>query len=281
MISINRNRPPDPVQSQLDLMKAIGEEQKAISTGKRLTKPSDDPQGWLEVSVIARQQGNEDAWVANIGRAETRGVQAESSMNEVAAGLIRAKELVVQSNNDAINNIDRDGIAIELEGILANIRDIMDQDDPFGGKLFADVAIEVPIGGTRHVIAAPTSQQAFGQLPDGAGGTDTIENLMLLSIDAVRNGTPADRNARLTPLDKGIDHMTSMLTQQGVSRGRLESARNQFVESRLVLAERRQEIEDTDVSEAITRLQALDISLEAAQAVYAKITQRSLLDYLR
>lgn len=281
MLSINRNRPPDAVQSQLDLMKSIGDQQKAISTGKRLIKPSDDPQGWLEVSVIARQQGNEEAWVANIGRAETRAVQAESSMSEVASGLIRAKELVVQSNNDAINDINREGIAIELEGILANIRDIMAQDDPFGGKLFADIAIEVPIGGTRHVVASPTTQQLFGQLPDGAGGTATIENLMLASIDAVRNGTQADRNGRLTPLDKGIDYMTAMLTGQGVARGRLESARNQFIESRVVLAERRQSIEDVDVSEAITRLQALDISLEAAQAVYAKITQRSLLDYLR
>ena len=281
MLSINRNRPPDAVQNQLDLMKSIGDQQKAISTGKRLIKPSDDPQGWLEVSVIARQQGNEEAWVANIGRAETRAVQAESSMSEITSGLIRAKELVLQSNNDSINAVNREGIAIELEGILANIRDIMTQDDPFGGKLFAEIAIEVPIGGTRHVIASPTAQQLFGKAPGSAPGASMIEDLLLETIDAVRNGTQADRNSRLTPLDGAIDYMTAMLTQQGVARGRLESARNQFIESRVVLAERRQEIEDTNVSEAITKLQALDISLEAAQAVYAKNTQRSLLDYLR
>ncbi|WP_420605829.1 flagellin [Novosphingopyxis sp.] len=278
--SINRNRPAEAVQSQLDLAHAIAEQQEAIASGKRLTRPSDDPQGWLEISLIARQQGDEAASSANIGRAETRAVQAESSMNELSSGLIRAKELLVLSNNDTVSGLNREGIAIELEGILANFRDILGQDDPYGGKLFADAAIEVPIGGTRNVIASPTLVKLSQGIGDGSGGTTSLESLLQTSIDAVRSGTGALREANLQPLDNALDHMTSLLTEQGVARGRLESARNQFLESRIVLAERRKEIEEVDVSEAITRLQALDISLQAAQAVYAKINQRSLLDYL-
>ena len=202
-------------------------------------------------------------------------------MTELSVGLTRAKELIVLSNNDAINGANREGIAVELEGILANFRDILGQDDPFGGKLFADVPIAVPIGGTRTVIAAPTLADLSQGISDGSGGTNTLESVLLAGIDAVRNGTGAQREANLLPLDKALDHMTSMLTQQGVSRSRLESARDQFVESRQVLAERRSSIEDVNVSEAITRLQSLDISLQAAQAIYAKIAQRSLMDYLR
>ena len=279
--SINRNRPSADIQSQLDLSRAIADQQEAISSGKRLIRPSDDPQGWLEVSLIARQQSDEAASTANIGRAETRAVQAESSMSELAAGLTRAKELLVLSNNDAVNGVNREGIAIELEGILDNFRDILAQDDPFGGKLFADVPIEVPIGGTRNVIASPTLADLAQGISDGSGGTVTLESLLLSGIAAVRSGTSADREASLQPFDKALDHMTSKLTEQGVARGRLESARDQFIDSRLVLAQRRGDIEDVDVSEAITRLQQLDISLEAAQAVYAKINQSSLLDYLR
>lgn len=279
--SINRNRPTEPVQAQLDLAQAIARQQAAISSGKRITQPSDDPQGWLEVSLLARQQGNEGAWTANISRAETRAVQAESSMGELSNGLIRAKELIVQANNDAISSVNREGIAIELEGILSNFRDILGQDDPFGGKLFAGVPIEVPIGGSRNVIAAPTLARLSQGISDGSGGSLTIEGVVQAAIDAARSGTNADREASLTPLDTSLDHIASMLTEQGVARGRLESARSQFTESGLVLVERRKSIEEVNISEAITRLQALDISLQAAQAVYAKITQRSLMDYLR
>lgn len=278
--SINRNRPPDAVQSQLDLSKAIADQQEAISSTKRLIRPSDDPQGWLEISLIARQQSDEQASTANIGRAETRAVQAEASMTALSSGLIRAKELIVLANNDAVNGQNREGIAIELEGILANFRDILGQDDPFGGKLFPAVPLEVAIGGTRNVIASPTMARLAQGIDDGSGGIVTLESVMETTIEAVRNGGNADREASLLPLDKALDRMTAMLTEQGVARGRLESARDQFIESRVVLAERRRDIEDVNVSEAITRLQALDVSLQAAQAVYAKINQRSLMDFL-
>ncbi len=280
MQSINRNRPTEAVQAQLDLGKAIAEQQEATASGKRLNQPSDNPQGWLEISQVARQQGDEEAWTANIGRAETRAVQAESSMSEIASGLTRVKELLVQASNDTLSDTNRQGIAIELDGIFANISDILGQKDPFGGKLFADAPIEVPIGGSRNVIASPRLADLAGGIPNGNGGTTTLEAILTDTIAVVRSGNGAQRTASLTPLDDALDHVAGKLTEQGVARGRLESARNQFVESRIVLAERRQGIEDVDISEAITRLQALDISLQAAQAVYARITQRSLLDYL-
>jgi flagellar hook-associated protein 3 FlgL len=281
MSSINRNRPREAVQSQLDLSQAITAQQNAIATGKRLTVASDDPQGWLEISLVARQQGDEAAWTANIGRAETRAVQAESGMNELAAGLRRAKELVVQASNGTFSDADRGGIATELEGILANFRDLLGLDDSFGGKLFGDAAIEVPIGGTRTVVAAPTLAKLSGGIDDDAGGTTNLELIMQATIDAIRGGDAAQRSAALTPLNSAIDHVSVMLTEQGVARGRLESARNQFLDSKIVLAERRQQIESVDITDAITRLQALDISLQAAQSVYGRITQRSLLDFLR
>lgn len=281
MSSINRNRPRDAVQSQIDLAHAITAQQNAIATGKRINVPSDDPQGWLEVSLVARQQGNEAAWTANIGRAETRAVQAESSISELATGLTRAKELTVQASNGTLNAADREGIAKELEGILANFSDLLNQDDSFGGKLFADAAIEVPIGGTRTVIAAPSLARLSQGINDGAGGTTTLKDAMLTTIDAIRNGSGAQRSAALTTLDSATNHVSVLLTEQGVARGRLESARNQFLDSKIVLAERRQQIESVDITEAITRLQKLDITLQAAQSVYGRIAQRSLLDFLR
>ena len=101
------------------------------------------------------------------------------------------------------------------------------------------------------------------------------------AINVVRTGTITERQKALSPLDNALGRMTETLTEQGVVRGRLDSARAQFDESRLVLAQRRKDIEEVDITEAITRLQALDVSLQAAQAVYAKINSRSLMDFLR
>jgi flagellar hook-associated protein 3 FlgL len=279
--SINRSRPREAVQRQLDVMKAIADQQAAISSGKKLVNPSDDPQGWLEISQIAVRQGNDTASVSNISRAETRAVQAESSMVEIANGLTRAKELIVLANNEATNGANQEGIAIELEGILANMQDIMGQEDPFGGPLFGTVAIGVPIGSSRNIIASPTLAALSENISDGEGGLVSITQIMQNAINVVRTGTITERQKALSPLDNALGRMTETLTEQGVVRGRLDSARAQFDESRLVLAQRRKDIEEVDITEAITRLQALDVSLQAAQAVYAKINSRSLMDFLR
>ena len=279
--SINRSRPREAVQRQLDVMKAIADQQAAISSGKKLVHPSDDPQGWLEISQIAVRQGNDTASVSNISRAETRAVQAESSMVEIANGLTRAKELIVLANNEATNGANQEGIAIELEGILANMQDIMGQEDPFGGPLFGTVGIGVPIGSSRNIIASPTLAALSENISDGEGGLVSITQIMQNAINVVRTGTITERQKALSPLDNALGRMTETLTEQGVVRGRLDSARAQFDESRLVLAQRRKDIEEVDITEAITRLQALDVSLQAAQAVYAKINSRSLMDFLR
>lgn len=279
--SINRSRPREAVQRQLDVMKAIADQQAAISSGKKLVNPSDDPQGWLEISQIAVRQGNDTASVSNISRAETRAVQAESSMVEIANGLTRAKELIVLANNEATNGANQEGIAIELEGILANMQDIMGQEDPFGGPLFGTVGIGVPIGSSRNIIASPTLAALSENISDGEGGLMSITQIMQNAINVVRTGTLTERQKALSPLDNALGRMTETLTEQGVVRGRLDSARAQFDESRLVLAQRRKDIEEVDITEAITRLQALDVSLQAAQAVYAKINSRSLMDFLR
>ncbi len=281
MSSINRNRPRDAIQSQIDLAHAITAQQNAIATGKRLNVPSDDPQGWLEVSLVAQQQGNEAAWTANIGRADTRAAQAESAVSEIATGLTRAKELLVQASNGTLSAADREGIAQELDGIAYNVRDMLRQKDNYGGQLFGDTAIEVPIGGKRPVIAAPSLATLSFGIDDGAGGTTDLISVILTAATTVRTGTDAQRSAMLTPLDNALGRVSIMLTEQGVARGRLESARNQFIDSKIVLAERREQIESVDITDAITRLQALDITLQAAQSVYGRITQRSLIDFLR
>ncbi|WOE74744.1 flagellin [Alterisphingorhabdus coralli] len=275
--SINRNRPPVAVQNQLNLSEAIDEENRAISTQRRLNRASDDPQGWVEISSLSRQQSNEQAWTNNIGRAQTRASQAESALDTMSSILIRANELLVQAANGTLNDNDREGIALEMEGVLETIRDLVVLDDGYGGELFPPDPLSIPIGEDRNITATPSLDELTTNI--GPAG-ETLEQVLTNTIDAVRTGTTADRQNRLPAVDAAIERISTMLTQQGVTSNTLEAARVQYEDSNLALAERRSAIEDTNVAEAITRLQSLSTSLEAAQAVYARIEQRSLLDFI-
>lgn len=275
--SINRNRPQVAVQNMTRLNEAIAEEQRAIATGRRIDSASDDPQAWVEISSLSRQQSNEQAWTNNIDRAQTRADRAETAVDTMTSSLIRTKELLIQASSETLSDNDREGIALEMENVLATISDLAALKDGYGGDLFPEAPLSIPIGENRSI--SPTPSRAA--LLDGIGpGNETLQQMMALTIEAVRGGTTTDRQDRLGAVDAAIERMTTALTQQGVTSNTLESVRVQYEDNRIALTELRSRIEDTDVTEAITRLQTLDTSLEAARAIYARIEQQNLLNFL-
>lgn len=283
--SVNRYRAPAEVTQQVRLSQQIADQQALVGGESRIAKPSNDPKAWLEASNISRFQSDEAAWTNNLGRADTRANQAEASLNTIVSGLIRTRELLLQANTGTISPTDPEVLALEVEGINNDFNDALGQRDNFGGQLFGTgPVIRVPMGDARFVVAAPNLDEVQANIDvDGAAGgaTRSLGQIMTDTAAAIRTGTATDRAAQLTALDGAIDRMTQLLTRQGVVKGSIESAREELEQSKLSLASRKSDLVDANVAEALTRLQTLLTNLQATQAVYAKISQQSLLDYLR
>lgn len=280
--SVNRHRAPADVSQQVRLSKLIADQQALVSGRSRVATPSDDSKAWLEAANISRFQSDEAAWVNNLSRADTRASQAEASLNTIVNGLIRSRELLLQANTGTISPTDPAVLAIEVEGIATDFLDAMGQRDNFGGQLFSTgQRIRMPIGDARYVDAAPNLEEVRDDIEIGGGLTANLPDIMAATAASIRTGTPADRATQLTALDGAIDRMTQLLTRQGVVKGSITSAREELTQSKLALADRKSQLIDADVTEAITRLQTLLTNLQATQAVYAQISQQSLIDYLR
>ncbi|ESZ86491.1 MAG: hypothetical protein Q27BB25_13955 [Blastomonas sp. CACIA14H2] len=283
--SVNRYRAPQDVTRQVRLSQQIADQQALVGGESRISKPSNDPKAWLEASNISRFQSDETAWVNNLGRADTRANQAEASLNTIVSGLIRTRELLLQANTGTISPTDPEVLALEVEGINSDFNDALGQRDNFGGQLFGTgPVIRVPMGDARFVVAAPNLDEVQANIDVGGGATRSLGQIMSDTAAAIRDTSPAgqaSRSAQLVALDGAIDRMTQLLTRQGVVKGSIESAREELEQSKLSLASRKSELVDANVAEALTRLQTLLTNLQATQAVYAKISQQSLLDYLR
>jgi flagellar hook-associated protein 3 FlgL len=284
--SVNRYRAPQDVTRQVRLSQQIADQQALVGGESRIARPSNDPKAWLEASNISRFQGDEAAWVNNLGRADTRANQAEASLNTIVSGLIRTRELLLLANTGTISPTDPEVLALEVEGINSDFNDALTQRDNFGGQLFGTgPAIRIPMGDARFVVAAPNLDEVQADIDIGGGATSSLGQIMTDTAAAIRNSDPttgpAARGAQIQALDGAIDRMTQLLTRQGVVKGSIEFAREELKQSNLALASRRSELVDANVAEALTRLQTLLTNLQATQAVYAKISQQSLLDYLR
>jgi flagellar hook-associated protein 3 FlgL len=280
--SVNRYRAPEAVAQQILLSQLIAKQQALVGGESRVARPSDDPKAWLEVATISQYQTNEAAWTNNLGRAETRASQAEASLNTIVSGLIRTRELLLQANSGSISPTDPESLALEVDGLGSDMKDALNQRDNYGGQLFGSgPPIRVPISDGRTAIASPNMDAVQEGIPVGGGATATLDEIMAATAESIRNGNGADRAAQLDALDGALNRMTQLLTQQGVVRTTLESTRDQLEQSRLSLAGRRSELSDANVTEALTRLQSLMTNLQATQAVYGKISQQTLFDYLR
>ena len=100
-------------------------------------------------------------------------------------------------------------------------------------------------------------------------------------ITAVRTGTPADRAAQLGRADSLVNHYSNLLASQGLLVNRLDQQEDRLQKSQLTSTERRSVLENTDVSEAVSRFQSLLVNLEAAQRLYAKSSSTSLIQLIR
>lgn len=281
MESINRTRPADAIQKQNNLSQMIARKQESIATGMSFNRPSEAPSSWLEISSIGRQSSIENSWSNNIGRARILAQQAESTLDTISNGVIRTRELMVLANNETLAPQDREIIAIELESLQVQFNQLTQVKDNYGGQLFhTGDPIQMRIDANVLVTPTPTLQAVAEDIDIGGGATETLDMIMTNLIDAVRTGTPAERAVQLDRSKSMTDHFSTLLGNQGVLVNRLEEQELRLQESQLNTAERRSELENTNISEAIAQFQSLLVNLEAAQRLYAQTASTSLIQLI-
>ncbi|MET0362755.1 MAG: flagellin [Sphingobium sp.] len=270
------------IARQQKLAYDIANYQQQISTGVKFDKPSDNPQSWIQISNLGRQQSLTDAWQSNIGYAQSRAAQATSSLDDVGNLMTQVKENLIKATGQGPGSPGQEAIAITLEGIRQSIYTIMTQKDYQGTPTFddGDTSIAVPVGQGLAFDAVPTRKSVEEGIVTQSG-TKTIYQILDAAIAAVRTNDTKGMTDGLDDTNVALNHVIVEGSKQGVREKRLENEDVRLSTSSLQLAERRSNLEDTDLTDVITHVQAKLTSLQAAQAAFAKINQQSLFDLLR
>ncbi|GAB5486488.1 MAG: hypothetical protein Pars2KO_00580 [Parasphingorhabdus sp.] len=281
MESINRTRPVSAIQKQTQLAELIGKKQESIATGRSFNRPSEAPSSWLEISSLGRQSTIEGSWLNNIGRARILAQQAEATIDTISNGVTRARELLIQANNETISPQDREVIALELESLREQFTQLTQAKDSYGGNLFhAGDPIEMRIDTDVLLAPSPNLQTVAQSINIGGGATESLDQIVQNMIDAVRSGTAADRSTQLDRASSLTDHFSSLLASQGLLVNRLDQQEQRLQQSQLNSNERRVTLERTDVTESISQFQSLLVNLEAAQRLYAQSSSSSLIQLI-
>ena len=269
--------------SLANINNSMGRFQKAYneaSTGKQVTKPSDDPHGASKAMELKSALATNEQYERNTGEAKLWLDETDQTVNEMVNVMQRVRELAVQGNNETLSPEDRGAVALEVEELTKQLRQFADT-KVNGADLFTKAVVDpagapaatpkmMTVGGGLNIQVNATEEKLLG--PD----SELLTTLADLSA-GLRNGEAMDLGA----IDKGIDRLLTVSAEVGARTNRVESAENRMFDNTLQLKKMLSSITDIDMAEAITNLKSEESVYQASLAASAKIIQPSLMDFLR
>jgi flagellar hook-associated protein 3 FlgL len=273
----------------------LTEVQREISSGKRLSLPSDDPSG---VSSTLRYRtdlllAEQAVRIADVSKARLSA--ADSSLESMTAALQEARELVVQAGSPTIAADQLTAITTKLSQLTLHAIQLGNAN--FGGQyIFAGTKTTTPpfvatgdpptgvtYQGNAVAITADLSTDTHVRVdvPGSQGLLPAMQALIqvrqaLESSDratAIRDG--------LSSLDTVLDGVLQVQGGIGARVNRLEAFASQAAEERLNLKQLVSSVEEIDLPDAIVRLDAAKSAYEATLGAAARVVRQTLLDFLR
>lgn len=274
--------------------------QLQLATGKKILSPSDDPSAATRILGLDRAIETTAQYQRNADFAETRLSLEESALTDVSDLLQHVRELAVRSNNDALNYIDRNAIAVEVRANLDSLIQLANRQDAEGEYLFSGFQTDtrpftdngngnfdyagdqgqrsVQIDTRRQVAVGDSGDEVFMKIDDGAGGVSSMFDMLydfVTDLEANNFTTTT-----MTRLDSAIDSVANTRALIGSRMNTIESQRNANENFTLALQTNRSNLEDLDYAEAITRFEQQLLALQASQQSFVKIEGLSLFNYL-
>jgi flagellar hook-associated protein 3 FlgL len=272
------------IRRQQLLSNAINRAQSDISSTTRIQNPSDDPLSAARVAQIAQTQSNQATWTSNVKIATAVSDQADTVLTSVATQLQRANELILSAKNGTLNASDRASIADELNGIAQDIDSAALTKDSRGLPIFSTTTpLTIPISETVSIQAAPSKAEAFDQITT-TKGVMSLGDIVRQAATAITGTDPVQRETDMSDaldgINTAIDHTSFMQGVEGTRAARIKSVTDNLATADTQLTEERSNIEDTDLTSTVAKMQSDMLSLQAAQATFVKINQQNLFTYL-
>lgn len=251
----------------------IARGQVDITSGKRVQAASDDPAAAVRIAQLRQTQTNETAWRSNVDGGIALAARADATLGNVANLLDRARELATLGANETLSNKDRFVIALELRSLADEVDSLSEDTDATGQPVFPAVPLRFPVGKSLTLTATTARSDAFD-----VGGRN-IAMILRDSATAITTST-AGRATALADITAASDQISAVRGEQGARAARFDALRDRLIDSATAIAEERSGIEDTDVPATIARVQTDQLSLDAAQSLFARINRRTLFDLL-
>jgi flagellar hook-associated protein 3 FlgL len=285
-----------------DVSNRLSLTQQRLSSGKQITRPSDDPYGTSRALTLRSDVDSTQQYQRNVGEAVAWQNITDAALSKINDAVQRARELVIQAANDAAGQPARNSAAAEIDQLIETIKG--EANASYGGRyVFSGTDTDLKpyaVGGpdtyggnnagvAREIgpgVAVQVNVIGEDLLGNGQGANDglLIDNLRDVA-QHLRSGTVPDINTLRSTDLQGIDRNLAALTQAratvGATTNRLEAADNRLAEVEESAIKLLSDVEDADMAKTLIDFSMQQNVYQSALHAGANIIQQSLLDFLR
>jgi flagellar hook-associated protein 3 FlgL len=271
----------------------LGTYQEQLSTGKQITRPSDNPGGTLSAMQLRTSSRTADQYSRNADDGIAWLGTIDSALSGAMDQVHRARDLVIQgmSAGASANADGREAIAVEVDNIRSSLISAANTkylDRPvFGGNVAGTSAYDASgtyigdDGSVTRTVGDNTKIKVNAAGPESFGSGDTQIFDVLASISDKLRNDPASLSDDLARLDGSSSVMQTKLSDIGARYGRVQAMKQVSEDHNLSLKTQLSDVEDIDLPKTITDMQLQQAAYQASLAAAAKVVQPSLVDFLR
>lgn len=263
--------------------------QNQLSSGKRVNAPSDDPAATAAAMTFRSQRAADEQYLRNADIATARLNVTDNALTQLSSQLNSIRDVVVQSQNGSIGS---NSLAALSQQVQASRQDVVDLyntrylDRPvFGGTVQGSVAIDnsgAYVGDNGDVSVRISGDSTVRTDVKGTAiDADSVPAMLdQLAADIAAGNTAGVQNG-LDSLDASLSKVQQALGDVGARENRVDTTRSLVDSARLDLTSKISDNEDVDLPETIMNLSAQQTAYQSALGAAAKITQVSLIDFLK
>jgi flagellar hook-associated protein 3 FlgL len=287
-----------------------------MSTGKRVTKPSDDPIAASQAVVLSQAQAQNSQYALARTFATQKVSLEENVLGQVTTAIQSAQEKIVNAGNGTLSDDDRASLATDLEGIRNQILNLANSTDGNGRYIFAgyktdsapfsggansvtytggDTAVTQSVDASRTMTIGHTGTQVFNSLtsnavpePAGTGDSETnLFNMLDSAIETLRKPAQglddADKQVLSDAIDKtnrglknSLNNVLTVRAELGTQLNELDKLDELGSDRALGQSQQMSDLVDVDWNSAISSYVMQQAALQASYKAFSDMQGMSL-----
>lgn len=291
----------------------VGEQ---LSSGRRVSNPSDDPIAASRSVVVAQSQAQNSQYALARTFASQGLSMEENTLSSVTSTIQDAQTLIVYGSTGTLSDDDRGSIATQLEGLRAQLLNLANSKDGNGRYIFAGYqtgsapfvddgtgtidyvggtdAITQKVDTSRTMTIGHTGDDIFMSItgnatkePDGSESETNIFSMLDSAIAALQ--TPQDDADDATKqtfqdamdktnrgLGNSLNNVLAVRSEIGTQLSELDTLDAQGDDRDVILSSEMSDLVDVDYTSAISSYTMQQTALQAAYKTFSDMSQLSL-----